>query len=142
MDTEELVERFQFFDDLQDRYQYLIDLGKRLEPLPSELKNEVTRVRGCMSQVWLVGEHDGAVMNYRADSDAFIVRGLIAVLLILYSGKPPAEVLDVDMEQIFVDIQRKTIQALLNNYYSSSPYACAMPGGPPRRTRPQISTKP
>jgi cysteine desulfuration protein SufE len=100
----ELVEHFQFFDDWEDRYRYLIDLGKELPELPAELKTEETKVRGCTSQVWLVGERDGDVMRFRADSDSFIVRGLIVVLLTLYDRRTAAEVRATDVERVFRDI--------------------------------------
>ena len=82
MNIDEIIENFEFLDDWDDRYRYLIELGRTLEPLPDEAHNETNKVRGCASQVWLVAEpgEDGRIA-YRGDSDAHIVRGLIAILL-------------------------------------------------------------
>ena len=90
----ELVEEFSFFDDWMDRYQYLIDLGRRLPPFPDECRNDEHRIKGCQSQVWFVAEQtaDGR-LEFQAISDAAIVSGLIAVLLRIYSGKRPADIL-------------------------------------------------
>lgn len=100
MTVDELVENFSLLDDWEDRYAYVIDLGKKLEPMPEAEKTEDTKVRGCMSQVWLVHEpvaRDGETrLHFRADSDAFIVKGLIAVLLELYNNRRPAEILETD----------------------------------------------
>jgi len=97
-----LVADFSLFDDWEDRYAYLVDLGRRLKPLPDELKTEANKVRGCMSQVWFVrdDERDGR-LHWRGDSDAAIVRGLIGVLQVLYAGKSADEVKAVDVEEVF-----------------------------------------
>lgn len=97
---DELVEDFELFEDWEDRYRYIVDLGKNLSPMPEEEKTEETKVRGCMSQVWMTSAMDTtaspAVLTLRADSDAFIVKGLIAILLELYSGRAPNEILQID----------------------------------------------
>lgn len=99
---DELVENFALFDDWDDRYRYLIDLGRKLPAFPDDLKTEEHKVRGCMSQVWLVpGATAEGKFAFAADSDAHIVKGLIAVLGILYSGKPAAEVAAGDAEAAF-----------------------------------------
>lgn len=100
--VEEIVENFELFDDWEDRYRYLIELGRDLPQLQEAEKTEQNRVSGCTSQVWLVVGREGAppVMKFRADSDAFIVRGLIALLLAIYDGKPAAEVAQIDALQI------------------------------------------
>jgi cysteine desulfuration protein SufE len=100
--AEELVENFSVFDDWEERYAYLIDLGKRLPPLPDELKTEDNKVRGCMSQVWFVRKDDpeGRLL-WDGDSDASIVRGLVAVLYVLMWGKTRAELDKLDVEGIF-----------------------------------------
>ena len=89
-----------FFDEWEDRYAYVIDLGKKLPPMPEAEMVEENKVRGCMSQVWLVSELDAAreptVVRFRANSDAFIVKGLIAVLMELYDGQPPAYIVETD----------------------------------------------
>lgn len=107
MDFAELVENFELFDDWEDRYRYIIDLGRKLPPLPDTFKTEATKVRGCMSQVWMVPGHpknDEKKFAFAADSDAHIVKGLIAVLGILFSGKSSAEILEIDTESAFETI--------------------------------------
>ena len=105
---EELIDDFELLDDWEDRYAYLIDLGKRIPGLPEELKVDAHRVQGCTSQVWLihqVTERDGGeVIELAADSDAFIVRGLVAILLSAYSGKTRAEVNAIDLRALFGQI--------------------------------------
>ena len=91
---QEIIEEFSFFDNWMDRYQYLIDLGRRLPELPEAERTEENKIRGCQSQVWLVAERDGALLNFRSISDAAIVSGLIAILLRIYSGKTPADIVD------------------------------------------------
>ena len=93
---EEIVENFELLDDWEDRYRYIIEMGRDMPELEDRLKTDETRVRGCASQVWLVPsvERDGEVerLSFRGDSDAMIVRGLIAVLRALYCGVPVDEV--------------------------------------------------
>ena len=105
LSLEEVIENFEFLDDWEDRYRYLIDLGKGLPDLDEHYKTEDYRVRGCTSQVWLVAsvsdQESGKLMNYKADSDAHIVRGLVALVLIAFSEKSPQAVLDVDIEDVF-----------------------------------------
>ena len=91
---QEIIEEFSLFDDWMDRYQYLIDLGRRLPPFPEELRTEENRIRGCQSQVWFVAEKKDGRLYFQAISDAAIVSGLIAVLLRLYSGREPQDILD------------------------------------------------
>lgn len=97
---EEIAETFDFLDDWEDRYRHVIDLGKAMAPLEENLRVPATKVHGCASQVWIVPEIDGegeaAVFTFRGDSDAMIVRGLIAILQALYSGLTVGEVLAVD----------------------------------------------
>ncbi|MBT8084962.1 MAG: SufE family protein [Woeseia sp.] len=90
---QQVVEEFGFFDNWMDRYQYLIDLGRKLPDLSAEEKNEKNRIAGCQSQVWFVAEFDGERLRFRAISDAAIVSGLIALLLRIYSDKPAADIL-------------------------------------------------
>lgn len=106
MNIEEIVDNFGLFDDWEDRYRYLIDLGGRLPPMDEALKTEETRVRGCMSQVWMVTRWEkGKDGNNRifllADSDAQIVKGLIAVLLAIFQGKTAEAVAATDIDQVF-----------------------------------------
>jgi len=91
---QEVIDEFSFFEDWMDRYQYLIDLGRRLPDFPEELRTEENRIRGCQSQVWFVTEAKGDRLEFRAISDAAIVSGLIALLLRLYSGRRPQDILD------------------------------------------------
>jgi cysteine desulfuration protein SufE len=89
-----VIDEFGLFDDWMDRYQYLIDLGRRLPDFPAELRTEDNRIRGCQSQVWFVADKAGDRLEFRAISDAAIVSGLIALLLRVYSGRRPQEILD------------------------------------------------
>lgn len=93
---EEIVDDFEFLEDWEDRYRYVIEKGKAMDPLPDALKVEATRVRGCASQVWLHPDISDGTFRFDGDSDALIVRGLIAVLRALYNGLSPVEVGRVD----------------------------------------------
>ena len=99
-DFEDIAETFEFLDDWEDRYRTIIEMGRDMAPLEEALKVPATKVEGCASQVWLVPEIEGegpaAVYRFRGDSDAMIVKGLIAVLHALYAGRTVAEVLEVD----------------------------------------------
>ncbi len=91
---QELVEEFSYFDNWMDRYQYIIDLGRRLPEFPEADKIETNKIKGCQSQVWFVASRDNDLLQFRAVSDAAIVSGLIALLLRIYSGRRPQEILD------------------------------------------------
>lgn len=93
---EEIVEDFEFLDDWEDRYRYVIEQGKSMDPLPDALKVPATKVDGCASQVWLHPVIEGDAFRFDGDSDAMIVKGLIAVLRNLYNGLSPQDVLEVD----------------------------------------------
>lgn len=95
---EEIVEDFEFLEDWEDRYRYVIDRGKAMEPLDAALKVEATKVRGCASQVWLHPQIENGTFRFDGESDAMIVNGLIAVLRCLYNGLPVAEVPRVDAQ--------------------------------------------
>lgn len=95
-DFEEIVEDFEFLEDWEDRYRFVIDMGKAMDPLPDALKAPATKVEGCASQVWLHPTVSGGVFTFDGESDAMIVRGLVAVLRKLYSGLTLEEVLAVD----------------------------------------------
>jgi len=99
---EELSAEFDLLGDWEERYRYVIDLGRELAPLAQGERNDANKVRGCASQVWLVtqAEPDGT-LTFRGDSDAHIVRGLIAILLRFYSGRRPQEILDFDAKAAF-----------------------------------------
>ena len=99
---QDLTDEFDVLGDWEERYRYVIDLGRELAPLNEAERNDANKVRGCASQVWLVTEPqaDGG-LRFRGDSDAHIVRGLIAVLLRLYSDRPPGEILAFDAKAAF-----------------------------------------
>lgn len=104
MTIEQLIENFALFDSWEDRYQYLIDLGKNIPPLPKELKTDEYKVRGCTSQVWFVPNDEEikkGKISFDGESDAFIVSGLIAILQIIYNGKTVEEAKSINMEDIF-----------------------------------------
>ena len=106
MKIDEITENFSLLDDWDDRYRYVIELGRGLPPFPEEARTEANKVLGCASQVWLTTKAQpngtqGPVMTFLADSDAHIVRGLIAILLALYSGKPVREILAIDALALF-----------------------------------------
>ena len=91
-----IAEEFALFDDWRERIEYVLELGKNLEPIPEQHRTEANKVKGCQSQVWMVASLDPAAgrMRILADSDAFIVKGLIGLLLRLYSDRKPQEILD------------------------------------------------
>lgn len=110
MTLDEIRENFSFLDDWEDRYRYVIELGKALPPFPESARTDDNKVRGCASQVWLDTrvEGDGTPrLSFVGDSDAHIVRGLIAILHATYSGKPVDEILRIDPEVIFDELQLK-----------------------------------
>ena len=99
-----IMQNFDILTDWEDRYRYIIELGRKLPPFDEEYKIEDNLVRGCVSQVWLVTDvrdGDPPVIEFRADSDAQIVKGLVAILLSLYSGKTAREILTADIRSIF-----------------------------------------
>ena len=101
-DLDEMAEEFDLLGDWEERYRHIIDLGRTLEPLSEAERDEQNRVRGCASQVWLVTERAGdGALRFRGDSDAHIVRGLIAVVLKLMSGRAPAEIEGFDAPAAF-----------------------------------------
>lgn len=101
---EEVVENFSLFDDWEDRYRYLIDLGRTLPVLDDDLKNDENLVRGCTSRVWLISEIKNDVLALQADSDAHIVRGLVSILISAYQGKTLEQAKSIDVEKAFKDI--------------------------------------
>ena len=99
--VDEIAADFALLSDWEERYAHIIELGRALAPLTKEEHNDANKVRGCASQVWLVTEHEGDRLVFRGDSDAHIVRGLIAVLLRLFSNRTPAEILAIDPKGTF-----------------------------------------
>jgi cysteine desulfuration protein SufE len=102
---DEIRDNFELLDEWDDRYRYVIELGRTLEPMPEGEHSAANKVNGCVSQVWLqklVDRDDGApVLKYRGDSDAHIVRGLVAIVLSLYSGRTPQQILATDAIAVF-----------------------------------------
>ncbi|HTJ57651.1 MAG TPA: SufE family protein [Devosiaceae bacterium] len=101
----DIEDNLSFLDDWEDRYRYIIELGQALPPLEPEERNATNKVNGCASQVWLVSEEKQAngqpVLTYRGESDAMIVRGLVAILVALYSGRPVREIAEIDAIAVF-----------------------------------------
>ncbi|MBQ4295617.1 MAG: SufE family protein [Prevotella sp.] len=97
----EVVEEFSDFTDWMDKYQLLIDLGGDMEPLEEKYKTEENLINGCQSRVWVVADYTDGLVNYKAESDALIVKGLIALLLRVLSGHTPREIVDADL--FFID---------------------------------------
>jgi cysteine desulfuration protein SufE len=103
-DVDTLIENFQGLGDWEERYRYLIEIGRKLPPLPDAERTEQNKVRGCMSQVWLasrVNPGPPKTLEFRGDSDAHIVKGLVALLFRLYSGRTPEEIAALDLESVF-----------------------------------------
>ncbi|MBB4121571.1 SufE family protein [Martelella radicis] len=101
---DQIIDDFSFLDDWEDRYRYVIELGKELPDMPESEKTEENRVHGCASQVWLVSERDAGedpVMRFRGDSDAFIVRGLVSIVLTVYSGEKASKIAATDALETF-----------------------------------------
>lgn len=98
---DEVIEEFSGFTDWMDRYQMLIDMGNDLEPLDERYKTEQNLIDGCQSRVWLQADYDGNVITFTAESDALIVKGIIALLIQVLSGHTPKEILDADL--YFID---------------------------------------
>jgi len=105
-DIEEIIDNFSTLDDWDDRYRYLIELGRELPALSEAAHSDANKVQGCASQVWLDTRVDpdgagGPVLTFEGDSDAHIVRGLIAVLFAIFSGKPARDILGIDALAVF-----------------------------------------
>ena len=98
-DIQDMIDDFTFLDDWEDRYMHVIEMGKNLIPLSDSEKTDLTKVKGCVSQVWLVSEtsaNDPVTINYRGDSDAHIVKGLVAIVLKMFSDRTAKQILDTD----------------------------------------------
>jgi len=101
----DIAENLSFLDDWEDRYRYIIELGQALPPLAPAERNAENKVHGCVSQVWLVTSEDGNHnLVFRGESDAMIVRGLVAILIAIYSGRPAAEIAETDAIAIFDEL--------------------------------------
>ena len=123
MTVDELAETFEFLGDWEERYRYLIELGRKLPPMPDEEHDEAHKVRGCMSQVWLAHDVQAGppkTLHFRGDSDAHIVKGLIAVLLELTSGRTPQEIVALDIGNAFerLGLESNISMNRRNGFYS------------------------
>lgn len=123
MNVDQLVESFEMLGPWEERYRYLIELGRKLPPMPGAEKTEATRVRGCMSQVWLTARVQPGpppTLELRGDSDAHIVKGLIALLFKLYAGRSPAEILALDVQSVFerLGLENHITMNRRNGFYS------------------------
>jgi len=102
---DDLTAEFDLLGDWEERYRYVIELGRELAPLTDAERSEANKVRGCASQVWLVSRAeagaDGVRLHFRGDSDAMIVKGLVAIVIALFSGRTPQEIRDTDAEALF-----------------------------------------
>jgi len=105
MTPQELIETFELVDSWEDRYQFIIDLGKKLPSMPEELKVDSNRVLGCQSQVWIFAKPSAGTIHFYADSDAHIVRGLIAIVMIAFQDKTPEDILSFDIDALFNKIE-------------------------------------
>jgi cysteine desulfuration protein SufE len=108
-DIDDIIDNFSVLDDWDDRYRYLIELGRELPPLAEAARSDANKVQGCASQVWLdttvrPNGAEGPTLNFAGDSDAHIVRGLIAVLFAMYSGKPAKDILERDAVKLFEEL--------------------------------------
>ena len=100
----ELVEAFDYLDDWETRYSYIIDLGAKLPDMDASLRDDAHIVQGCVSQVWLDARYDDGLMQFTGSSDSNIVRGLIALLFALYHGQKPEHIIAHNPEQFFSDL--------------------------------------
>lgn len=97
---DEIVDEFSLFDSWEDKYEYIIDLGKKLQPVEPEFKKEENKIKGCQSQVWLVAKNDDGRIFFKADSDAVIVKGLVSMLIRVLSGHKPDEIINAKLDFI------------------------------------------
>ena len=106
--SDEIIDDLAFFDDWEQRYQYIIDLGKSIPGLPEDAKTPERLGKGCQSSVWLVESYDGNKINFDVDSDAVIVQGLLALVLAAYNDKTPKDILTFDIDGYFeaLDLER------------------------------------
>lgn len=113
MNVNQIIEDFEFIDEWEDRYRYVIELGNQLEPYPEENKKPETKVKGCVSQVWVTSElrpdkeTGESILHFSGDSDAHIVRGLMAIVFGIFSDKTPDQIIDTDYQSIFQTLDLK-----------------------------------
>ena len=123
MNIEQIIDDFEFLDDWEERYRYVIDLGRKLEALDAADKTEQNRVQGCVSNVWMtwsVADTEPLTLQFSADSDAHIVRGLVSILLAAYSGKTPEAIMAIDIREIFerLDLQSHLSPSRSNGFFA------------------------
>lgn len=121
--ADRIIQNFEILGNWEERYRYVIDLGRKLPGLDDKYKTEENRVKGCVSNVWLVtrvNEGSPPTLEFEADSDAHIVRGLVAILLAIYSGKSPGEIVDIDIRDIFqkLDLENHLSPSRSNGFFS------------------------
>ena len=111
MQIEELIENFELLDNWEDKYRYIIDLGEKLPPLDDKFKTQEWKVHGCQSQVWLVpevkSENNQKVIDFYGDSDAAIVKGIVAIILMIFTHKTAKEIKEIAVEDIFAKLGLK-----------------------------------
>ncbi len=98
--VQDMIDDFAFLDDWEDRYMHVIDLGKNLPPFPLDAKTDINKVKGCASQVWLASTHENGLWYFSGDSDAHIVKGLVAIVLQIFSGRTAADITALDANDI------------------------------------------
>ena len=100
MKLKEIIEDFEFIDEWDDRYKYIMDIGKSLDPMSEDDHNDKNKVDGCASQVWLITEekniNEKSILEFKADSDSFLVKGLLAIIIAIFSMKTPVDILKID----------------------------------------------
>ena len=123
MQLQQLIEDFEMLGDWEERYRYLIDLGRKLPPLPEGARTEASKVRGCMSQVWLSSKENPGpplTLEFFGDSDSHLVKGLIALLFLLVSNKTPQQILATDVSHAFeqLGLENHITANRRNGFYS------------------------
>ena len=123
MTIDDLIEGFELFDDWEERYRYIIEMGRKLDELPEDAKTEINRVQGCVSSVWMISDRDDEQdprFTFKADSDSHIVRGLISILLLAYSGQTAHAIAAVDIDGIFerLGLERHLSPNRRNGFFS------------------------
>jgi len=119
--VDRIIQNFEILGNWEERYRYVIDLGRKLPELDEKYKTEHNRVKGCVSNVWLITHlGEGSTLEFEADSDAHIVRGLVAILLAAYSGKSANDILAVDIHDVFkqLDLEKHLSPSRSNGFFS------------------------
>ncbi len=136
--VEEIREDFQFMENWEERFRYIVDLGKQLPPLPEEKKIDDHLVPGCMSRAWLIltFDREQQSITFEADSEAYVVRGLVALLFIIYFGKTPEEILEADINGLFHSLgldkeltanRRNGFQSMVKKIHAFAQHSIANP---------------